>query len=153
VKKKTPAAQLAAFMSRYSPDVAAVAKAALARMRKRMPGAVELVYDNYNALVIGFSPSERASDAIFSIALYPRWVNLFILKGAGLPDPHCLLKGNGKQVRSIVLEGASTFDRPEVEALIAAALERANPPIDFSKKRKLIIRSISPVQRPRRPRN
>src|SRR5262245_18843481 len=70
VKKKSPAAQLAAFMKRYDASVAAVAKAALTWMRRRLPGAVELVYDNYNALVIGFGPSERASEAIFSIALY-----------------------------------------------------------------------------------
>jgi hypothetical protein len=137
-------------MSRYSPMVAAVAKSALAKMRKRLPGAVELVYDNYNALVVGFGPSERASEAVFSIALYPRWVNLFFLNGAGLHDPHRLLKGKGKQVRSIVLESADILDRPEVEALIAAALERATP-IDANNKRKLVIRSISPVRRPRRP--
>jgi hypothetical protein len=137
-------------MSRYSPVVAVVAKSALAKMRKRLPGAVELVYDNYNALVVGFGPSERASEAVFSIALYPRWVNLFFLNGAGLHDPHRLLKGKGKQVRSIVLESADILDRPEVEALIAAALGRATP-IDANNKRKLVIRSISPVRRPRRP--
>src|ERR1039458_9537409 len=65
----------------------------------RLPGAVQLVYDNYNALVIGFGPSERASEASFSIVLYPRWVTLFFLQGAGLPDPRRLLKGSGKVVR------------------------------------------------------
>jgi hypothetical protein len=40
---------------------------ALAKMRARLPGAVELVYDNYNALAIGFGPTERTSEAVFSI--------------------------------------------------------------------------------------
>ena len=83
------------FLAKYSPDIAALARAALAKMRARLPGAVEMVYDNYNALVIGFGPNERASDAIFSIVLYPRWVSLFFLQGAGLPDPRRLLKGSG----------------------------------------------------------
>ena len=95
---------------------------ARARLRRRMPGAHELVYDNYNALVIGFGPTERASDAVFSLALYPRWVTLFFLFGATLPDPLGLLKGSGKQVRSIRLETASIVDTPGVGALLDAAL-------------------------------
>ena len=70
----TAAAQLNRFMARYAPPVTAVARAARARMRKRLPGSVEFVYDNYNALVVGFGPNERPSDAIVSLALYPRWV-------------------------------------------------------------------------------
>ena len=143
--------QLETFISRYAPEVAACARRALARMRKRLPGAVELVYDNYNALVIGFGPSERASEAIFSIALYPRWVNLFFLDGATLPDPKCRLRGNGKFVRSIVLRNASELDEPEVRKLIDEDVRRTQTPIDASSRRRLVIRSISAKQRPRRP--
>ena len=60
----SPAKQLTMFLSRFSPDIIALAKAARAKLRKRLPGAVEMVYDNYNALVIGYSPTERPSDAI-----------------------------------------------------------------------------------------
>ena len=73
----SPEKELERFIGKYSPEVGAVARAALAKMRTRLPGAVELVYDNYNALAIAFGPSERVSDVIFSIALYPRWVSLF----------------------------------------------------------------------------
>ena len=82
----------------------ALAKAVLKKMRARLPGAVELVYDNYNALVIGFGPNERASDAVFSIALYPKWINLFFLYGAMLEDPKEILRGSGKQVRRLLLK-------------------------------------------------
>ena len=90
----SPEAQLEGFLAKYTPEIAGLAKAALVKMRKRLPGAVEMVYDNYNALVIGFSPSERPSEAIFSIALYPRWVNLFFLQARGLRDPEKRLKGS-----------------------------------------------------------
>ena len=143
--------QLEAFISRYTPEVAACARRALAKMRRRLPGAVELVYDNYNALVIGFGPSERASEAIFSIALYPRWVNLFFLQGATLPDPDRRLRGNGKFVRNIVLRDASELDEPEVRKLIDQAVRRAQNPINGRSRRRLVIRSISAKQRPRRP--
>jgi hypothetical protein len=41
---KTPAQQLAGFLAKFEPRVAAAARAALARLRKRLPGAFELVY-------------------------------------------------------------------------------------------------------------
>lgn len=99
MKDRSPEKQLAGFIARFTPEIAAVAEAALVKMRACVPGAIELVYDNYNALAIGFGPTERASDAILSIALYPRCVYLFFLWGANLPDPQKLLKGSGKRAR------------------------------------------------------
>ena len=46
-------------------------RAVRAKLRKRLKGALEFVYDNYYSLVIGFGPSERPSEAIFSIVLLP----------------------------------------------------------------------------------
>jgi hypothetical protein len=133
-------------MARYTPEIRSVAKAALKKMRERVPGAIELVYDNYNALVIGFGPTERASDAVFSIVLYPRWVTLFFLKGAKLRDPRKLLKGSGKFVRHIVLQSADDLDAPDVRALMTQALNGMT-----FEKRRLVIKSISKKQRPRKP--
>jgi len=143
--------QLEEFLARYTPEIAGLAKAVLVKMRKRLPGAVEMVYDNYNALVIGFCPGERPSEAIFSIAVYARWVNLYFLQGKNLRDPEKLLKGSGSRVRNIKIESAGALDDPAVEELIAEALERAVKPIDSSQKRKLVIRAIAEKQRARRP--
>ena len=134
-------------MARYTPDIRALANDALDKMRERLPGAIELVYDNYNALVVGFGPTDRASDALFSIALYPRWVTLFFLRGAKLRDPKKILKGSGKIVRQVVLESADDLDEPEVRELIKQAVGKA----EFDERR-MIIKSISKKQRPRRPR-
>ena len=62
-------AHLAGFLAKYTPEIETLAKAALKKLRARLKGASELVYDNYNALAIGYGPSERASEAIVSIAL------------------------------------------------------------------------------------
>lgn len=147
----TPKQQLDSFLKKYDPTIAATAKRALAKMRKRLPGAVEIVYDNYNALAIGFGPNEKASLAIFSIALYPRWVNLFFLQGAKLPDPSRRLQGAGKVVRSVRLE-EETLEDPEILKLIDVALKRAKEPIDPTQPRRLVINSVSAKQRPRKPR-
>jgi len=147
----SPEGQLDKFLDKFTPTVATLARACLATMRTRLPGAVQIVYDNYNALAIGFGPSERASEAIFSIVLYPRWVTLFFLQGAGLPDPKQLLKGKGKIVRHIVLVSAADLDQPAIQDLMAKALRRAEAGIDPNVAKRLVIRSISAKQRARRP--
>ncbi|MGC2769059.1 MAG: DUF1801 domain-containing protein [Candidatus Acidiferrum sp.] len=143
--------QLEKMMARFEPAIAGLAKKALAKMRKLTPGAVEMVYDNFNALVIGFAPGERPSEAVFSIVLYPNCVNLFFFQGKGLPDPGKRLRGSGNQVRSIRLESAVALDEPAIRELINVALYRAKVPFDPKQKRQLVIRAISKKRRPRRP--
>lgn len=144
-------AELDTFIDRYSPEVAADARHALSFVRQRLPTATRMVYDNYNALVIGFGADARASDLIFSIALYPRYVTLFFARGAEVPDPHGLLEGSGKAVRHVKLRPVSRLESREVGALIDAALAIATPPLPVSGDGPLIIKSISAKQRPRRP--
>jgi hypothetical protein len=147
----TPAQQLGSFLAKFDPRVAASARAALAQLRKKLPGAIELVYDNYNALAIGFGPSEKASEAIFSIAVFPRWVSLFLLQGAKLPDPDKVLKGSGTRARHIVLSDRKILEQPAVKKLMALALKSAKKPLDPKQRRRLIVKSVSAKQRPRRP--
>jgi hypothetical protein len=146
-----PEAQLASFLAKFTPEIAASAENILARMRARFPHALQLVYDNYNALAIGFSPSERASEAIVSIAIYPRWISLFFLQAKGLPDPTGILKGEGNVARHIVLPTASALDEPAIQALFEEAVNRAKAPLNPATKHRLIIKSVSAKQRPRRP--
>ena len=120
-------------------------------MRKRLPNAVEMIYDNYNALACGFGPTEKTSEAIFSIAVYPKNVNLFFLQGAALSDPKGLLQGEGNVVRYIRLEDEKTLDRADVKAMMAAALKMAKVPMDKKAEYKLVIKSVSAKQRARRP--
>ena len=146
-----PATQLDTFLVRYSPELAALGRALLKKLRRRLPGAHEFVYDNYNALVIGFSPGEKSSQCVLSLALYPRWINLFFLHGAHLADPQKLLKGTGTQVRSITMKKEEDFTHPGVEPLLAQAIAASDPPFPQKGKGKLTIQAISPRQRPRRP--
>jgi hypothetical protein len=146
-----PEAQLAAFLAKFTPELASQAETILSKIRERLPNALELVYDNYNALAIGFGPSERASEAILSIAIFPKWVSLFFLQAKGLPDPTHILKGQGNVARHIVLRDPSMFDEPAIQDLIDEALARAKVPLDAATKHRLIVKSISAKQRPRRP--
>jgi hypothetical protein len=143
-------AELEGFLAKFEPAVAARARALVGKMRARIAGAQVLVYDNYNALAIGFGPSEKAGQAVLSLAVFPKWVTLCFLRGKGLPDPAGLLKGEGSRVRHVRLDPPERWDLPEVQALISEALARAEPPFDPAAEPRLIIKSISAKQRPRR---
>jgi hypothetical protein len=144
-------AQLDGFIDKYSPEVAALTRALYARMKARLPGATILVYDNYNALAIGFGSGERVKDIVMSLAVYPRWVSLFFMNGPLLADPHGLLKGSGNMVRHVPAVTEASFDDPRIDGLIEAALDAAERPIDPAAEQVLIVKSISAKQRPRRP--
>ena len=102
----SPASDLNRFIARYTPDIARLARGALARMRRRLPTAYQLVYDNYNGCGVGFSSTERPSNIIFSIVLYPRRVSLFFMNAmrSNLQDSQKLLQGSGSLVRFIPLD-------------------------------------------------
>jgi hypothetical protein len=143
--------QLDSFIAKFTPAVAALAQSILAAMRERHPTAVELVYDNYNALAIGFGPTERPPQAIFSIAVFPKWVSLFFLQAKGLPDPDQRLQGSGKVAKHIRLPSPATLDELSVKNLMQEATARAAIPFAPGGPPRLIIKSISATQRPRRP--
>ena len=151
VSAANPKKQLNSFLAKYNPEIASLASRALVKMRQRLPGSLEMVYDNFYALVIGFVPNERPSGAIFSIALYPDHVTLCFLQGAGIPDPKHRLMGSGNVVRHVRLESVATLDDHEIVSLMNSALHRAKVPLDPKQPRRLIIKSVSAKQRPRRP--
>jgi hypothetical protein len=151
-ESRSAAAHRDAGIAKFSPSIRAIAKAALARLRALLPGATEFVYDNYNALVVGFGPNDRPSDAVFSVVIYPRQVNLGFIHGAVLDDPDKVLQGSGTQFRHIkLIPDASVLNRPEVRAVMMKAIQDAEVPFDPDRKRTVSLRMITRRQRPRRP--
>jgi hypothetical protein len=146
-----PESQIASFLARYSPAIEAQLKDARRRLRAFFPRGYELVFDNYNALVFGISPTERASEAFISIAGYPKWVTLFFLNGTALNDPHGLLEGQGKKVRSIRLTNSSQINEPEVEALISQAIVFRRAALLAAPALATRVNTVVAKQRPRRP--
>jgi len=142
--------QLKGFVEKFEPSHQALIRAVRKALRKRMPTAYELAYDNYNFFVIGYSPSERPSDSIVSVVAGANGVGLCFIHGASLPDPKKMLLGSGNQTRFVRLESAEVLARPEVEALLSAAFAQAKTPLRATGRGKLIIRSVSAKQRPRR---
>ncbi len=149
--RATPARELAGFIAKFDPQIARLLRSARGVLRKRFPTAVELVYDNYNALAIGWAPNERASEVIVSLAGFARGVCLYFTHGKKLSDPKRLLQGSGNQGRFLRLENAAQLAEPAVEALLRAAVRQGKTPLPATGRGYTVIKSISAKQRPRRP--
>lgn len=142
--------QLKSFIDKFEPGNQALIRAMRKALRKRLPTANELAYDNYNFFALGYCSTERPSDCILSVAAGANGVGLSFYHGASLPDPHKILLGSGNQNRFIRMPSAEMLGRPEVEALIAAAVAQVKTPLPARGGGKLIIRSVSAKQRLRR---
>ncbi len=149
--KDANAAQVADFIARCTPEMAEALTACRRRLRARITRGYELVYDNYNALAIGYAWADKASASLVSIAGYPRWVSLFFLYGRGLPDPEGLLEGDGVRVRSIRLASPDDLDRPAVRRLLDLAVAAHESDFAAAPPLKTVVKSVAAKQRSRRP--
>jgi hypothetical protein len=148
--KANPEAQVRGFIEKFDPENRQLIRAVRKALRKRFPTAYEMAYDNYNFFVLGYSPTQRPSDAVVSMAAGANGVGLCFIRGAALPDPKKVLLGSGNQTRFIRVPSVQVLARPEVEALLAAAVARSRVGFRTTGRVTLVIRSISAKRRPRR---
>ena len=97
-------------------------------------------------MVFGFGPTERASDTLVSIAAYPRWVTLFFLKGAELPDPHGVLQGSGGQVRSVRLAPVSVLHSAPVQELLRLVVADAQAALALAPPLSTVVKFVTSKQ-------
>lgn len=147
---QTAEARLRSFIAKFEPNRQKLIRAVRRQLRQRFSGANELVYDNYNFFVIGYSPTERPSDTIVSIAAGSGGVSLYFTHGAHLPDPDEILLGSGKQGRFVRLSTASVLKEAGVQRLLSVAVAHSKKPTQPGARGKLVIRSVSAKQRARR---
>ena len=152
MKAVAPASQLAKLIANYAPEVARAFRVVRSKMRGFVPRGYELLYENYNALGIGYGGGGKASDVILSIVAYPRWVTLFFFDGVNLHDPNSILDGTGNRIRSIRLRSPSDLDHPDVRQLISEALAPHAETLAGCPRLTLVIKSIASKRRARRPR-
>ena len=143
-------AQVQSCIDKFDEKNQALIRAVRKALRKRFPTAYELVYDNYNFFVIGYSPTERPTDSILSMAAGANGVGLaFPYCGTKLRDPNGILQGSGSQNRFVRLPSAATLSQPEVADMVDQATALCKP-LPESGRGQVIVRSISAKQRPRR---
>ena len=117
--------ELRQFLKPYDLGVVAIATAARSVLFEEAPAAMELIYDAYNAVAMGYSFTGRPSDAFCHVAVYSQWVNLGFNRGSELPDPEGLLVGSGRLVRHLRMQSLSNLERPFVRSFVRAAIAAA----------------------------
>ena len=85
------------------------------------PKCNELIYDNYNFLAFGWTPTSRMSDIFCNIAVGTRGVIVGVMGGVKLDDPKGLLAGGGNQFRSLRVPDLASFPKAHVKGLMKQA--------------------------------
>ena len=146
----SPEAAIEGFLAKYDPAIASQLRACRRTIRALVPRGFEMVYDNYNGLVFGFSPTERPSDALLSIVGYPRWVGLAFLQGARSPIPTACSKARAARSAACGCAPRGISTSPRSRALIARALAPEAGAFTAAPPLRTILKSVSAKQRPRR---
>jgi hypothetical protein len=116
------------------------------------PDANELIYDNYNALAIGWSPTDKVGHTFCSIAIgrTSNNVHFGFYWGSEISDQNKILLGNGAQYRYILVKNKSDFPEEYIKKLLKEAFANSLAKVKDPKlimKGATITKSVSPVKR------
>ncbi|MFT3808242.1 hypothetical protein [Arenimonas sp.] len=142
-EQPTLEAQAQALIAKFAPAHVELTGAVRQKLRKRLPGACEIVYEYRSWFVISYSPNDHGYEGVLGIRGDAEGVKLFFNRGKELPDPQKLLKGSGRLVRSVDLEDANALARPAIVNLIGEAIARNPIAFGGSGHGSTIVRSAS----------
>ena len=116
------------------------------------PKANELIYDNYNALAFGWSPTDRVGHTFCSIAVGRTSLNIHcgFYWGSRLSDPENKLLGGGNQYRYLLFKNKKEFPKVYVKKLMKEALAYSLSLVKDPRQiiqSKTIVKSVSAVKR------
>lgn len=87
-----------------------------------VPEANELIWDNYNALAIAYSKSEKLKDAFCHLAVYANYVNFGFNRGTELTKRNISLEGQGKLIRHFRVTDMDSFPKEDIQPMIWEAV-------------------------------
>lgn len=139
--------QLIEFLKPYDKEIQELTLEVRGFVTDLVPQANELIWDNYNAVAIAFSKSEKLKDAFCHIAVYAKHVNFGFNRGAELAKTSLLLNGKGKLIRHISVREFKSFPQKVLKSMIWEAVgisEQLNSKLMCDNKQpKSIVMSIS----------
>ena len=117
------------------------------------PQANELIYDNYNAVAFGWSPTDRLGHTFCSIAVGRSSNNIHFgfYWGNELADPDNILLGQGNQYRYILVTDKKKFPKTYIKKLLKEAYSNSLAKVKDQKQimnGQTIVKSISDKKRP-----
>jgi len=122
------------------------------------PKSNELIYDNYNALAFGWSPTEKVGHTFCSIAVGRTSKNIHFgfYWGSEISDPEKMLIGNGNQYRYLLVTDKNKFPRTYIKRLVKDAYQNSLAKVkdkNLIVEGKTILKSISEKKREKKPKN
>ncbi len=117
-----PNPQLKEFLAPYDKRIQELTMELRNFITDLVPESNELIWDNYNAVAMAYSKSEKLKDAFCHIAVYSGHVNFGFNRGAELTKRPVKLQGKGKLIRHISVEEFRFFPQPEIQAMIWEAI-------------------------------
>jgi hypothetical protein len=115
------------------------------------PNTNELIYDNYNAVAVGWSPTDRVGHTFCSIAVGSnKYVHFGFYWGSQIADPERMLLGKGNQYRYIIVNNKDDFPKTYIKKLLKEAYANSLAKVEDKKqiiKGITITKSISPVKK------
>ena len=115
------------------------------------PNTNELIYDNYNAVAVGWSPTDRVGHTFCSIAVGSnKYVHFGFYWGSQIADPEKMLLGKGNQYRYIIVNNRDDFPKTYIKKLLKEAYANSLAKVEDKKqiiKGMTITKSISPVKK------
>jgi hypothetical protein len=146
--RNSPPKELLEFLKPYDPQIRKLARAVRALVIEELAPCCENIYDAYNAVAIGYGPTDRLKDGVFHIAVYAKHVNLGFNHGASLADPRGILKGTGKSIRHLTISSLAELERPEVRSYLRRARKAAGHPAPEPGARVVsVVKAIYPTRR------
>jgi hypothetical protein len=146
-ERRATEASLSKLVAEHAGGDAALVKATRKALRKRLPTAIEIVYEYRDAVIISVSPDQRGYQGVFAIRGDADGVKLYFNFGKALPDTEKLLKGSGSQTRWIELASQATLRKPAVAALVEEAIARHRVPFAEEGRGAVIVRATAASRR------
>ncbi|MDB4919081.1 DUF1801 domain-containing protein [Mucilaginibacter sp.] len=147
---KETVSDLIKFMLPYPDSVKAAALWLREFVWDLYPETNELIYDNYNAVAFGWSPTDKAGDVFCSIAICSDHVNFGFNRGVDFSDPQKILIGNGTQYRYLRVRDKEDFPEEYIKQLLESAYENSisrQKPVKKITKGETIVKSVSPIRK------
>lgn len=146
-----PNPQLNVFLSAYPDSIQELFIDLRTFVLENSPACNELIWDNYNALALAYSHSDKLKDAFCHLSIYSKTVNFGFNRGAELTKGIVKLEGSGKLIRHLKVKDMAAFPSVEMKALLteAALLAKSlNPALEDNRQLgQSIVMSISAKKR------
>jgi hypothetical protein len=139
------------FLQPFNDDIKEIALCLREFVWTLYPESNELIYDNYNALAFGWSPTDRLGHTFCSIAVGSnKYVHFGFYWGSEIADPDKILLGKGNQYRYIIVKNKIDFPKTYIKKLLKEAYANSLAKVKDKKqiiKGATITKSISPVKK------